>query len=122
MRCIFHVPCDCRMCFFCEHGLTSGIVHKHELENARVTVVTHKDNSTSKVKGHTPFRVDLQKGSSYCRQCLKKLRKTSEGKKLKSKEAQWQCRDSRMGCAACDEHISDKCWEEGYWAHEGMQL
>jgi hypothetical protein len=116
------LPCDRGVCFFCDHGLTSGIVHKHKLENARVTVTHHKDNSTTVTTGHTPFHVNLQKGSSYCRQCLRKIRKTTEGKKLKSKEAQFQCNDSWMGCTTCDEQICDQCWDEGYWAHEGMQL
>jgi hypothetical protein len=79
------LPCDCSVCFFCDHGLTSGIVHTHKLENARVTVPHHKDNSIAVTTGHTPFRVNLQKGSSYCRQCLRKIRKTPEGKKLKSR-------------------------------------
>jgi hypothetical protein len=53
------LPCDCGVCFFCDHGLTSGIVHKHKLENARVTVTRHKDNSTTVTTGHTRFRVNL---------------------------------------------------------------
>ncbi len=29
-----YVPCECVVCFLCEHGLISGIAHKHDVVNA----------------------------------------------------------------------------------------
>jgi hypothetical protein len=118
------LPCDCGQCFFCLNGVTSAVVHKHKLEEAKATVLVAKDRSTRKIKGHTQQRVDLQIGSSYCRQCLKIIRGTARGKEMTSSEAKKQCYTSRLGCPACEEQIcgNGKCWEKGYWPHIGMEF
>ena len=97
-------------------------MHKHQLEQARKTVLHHKDNSTTVTTGHTSYRVELLKGSQYCRQCYKVLKETDAGKGLSAKEKKKKCRASRLGCSTCDEPICEDCWDSGYWRHEGMDL
>jgi hypothetical protein len=80
------IPCDCGVCYFYENGLTSGIVHKHEKEAAKVTHVHHKDNSTTVVKGHTSFCADLQRGNQRCRQCYHVIKQTEEEKTMTSEQ------------------------------------
>lgn len=111
------VPCECKKCFFCLKGLTTGIAHR-ENRSIRTTIV-HHDGSRTVTTGCTEVRVDLELGSSYCRQCYRNAPKYNEdGVKMTAVMKRKVCNSSRLGCSSCKEHVCDACWESGYWRHQ----
>jgi hypothetical protein len=103
------IPCACRKCFFCLNGLTSGITHKKR--KSTVTTFVQHDNTRRKTVDCTDVRVDLQKGTSHCRQCYRERPGTKEQKMEKIPHP-------RLGCPSCDEVICKKCWAKGYDMHQ----
>ena len=57
-------------------------------------------------------RVNLGKGTNYCRMCYRK-----QDDALSVSQKKQYCMRSRMGCKVCQEPIDKKCWEEGYDKH-----
>jgi hypothetical protein len=116
------IPCDCNKCFFCINNLTTGIQHKKR--KVTKTVFIQHDNSRTVQKGCTTKRVNLQRGCEYCKMCYRKLgaSEDEEIKALNAKAKKKLCKDSRLGCPSCDEHICTKCWAEGYDMHIGKDI
>ena len=86
------IPCDCKKCYFYLHGYTSGIAHADK-KRAAPTVVQYKCGTTLKTKKCSTERVNLEKGSCYCRMCYMKQDKT-----LTYATKRKKCNTSRMGC------------------------
>ena len=55
------VPCNCKKCYFCINGYTSGIAHK---KRARVTV-EYKCNTRMKTEKCTDHRVNIATSGAY---------------------------------------------------------
>lgn len=108
MRQFHPLPCDCTKCFFCIRSITTGIDHKKRKDVT--TVFFHHDNKRTKTKGCTDVRVNLERGSSHCRQCYRERQGTRD-EKMKG------IPKSSLGCPSCDEPICKKCWERGYDMH-----
>ena len=109
MRQLDPLPCECDKCFFCLNSLTSGIDHKHKRKT--VTHFVQHDHTRTKTFDCTDKRVDLQIGSSYCKQCYRERTGTRKQKMEKFPT-------SHMGCPSCEEHICKSCWEKGYNMHQ----
>ena len=91
------IPCDCKQCFFCKKGLTTGISHKRKTK----TVFVESNKKRHVVTGHTDVRVKLRKRKcSYCRMCYcnQKGAVGADGKKLTTEEKKKNCNWSCMGC------------------------
>jgi len=105
-------PCECKMCFFCEKGLTNGITYRPS-KGAKVTVEC-KCGTRVTTNKCTDVRVSLWlESGSYCRMCYRKQLTTE----LLVKERRRRCRTSQMGCPICKEPICNECWKEGYDKH-----
>mmetsp|Transcript_4408 Transcript_4408/g.9774 ORF Transcript_4408/g.9774 Transcript_4408/m.9774 type:complete len:89 (+) Transcript_4408:265-531(+) len=61
------IPCDCKKCFFCIKGLSSGIEHKRKKQ--KVTI-NYKTNSVTTSK--CTDRVPLGPSGQYCKMCYRK--------------------------------------------------
>ena len=66
------IPCNCKKCYFCLNGHTSGIDHANQ---KRLPVVEYKCGTRVKTKKCSVVRVDLCKGGSYCRMCYRNTRR-----------------------------------------------
>ena len=58
-------------------------------------------------------RVDIQKGSDYCKMCYRK-----QGKVGTRTEKRKKCNKSRLGCPICKEQICEDCSKSGYNRHQ----
>ena len=100
-------PCDCEKCFFCIHGLTSGVAHAGVKRKA---VFHYQCGGRLVTKGCTEERVDSGgTGSSYCRMCYRNAPGT-----LSAKDKRKLCKTSRLGYNQCRETICEVWWEQGY--------
>ena len=105
-------PCDCEKCFFCVHGLTSGIAHAGIKRKA---VFHYQCGGRQVTDGCTDVRVNLGlSGSDYCRMCYRKLDDSLSTKEKKKAVKKF----SQMGCNQCREPICKGCWDEGYDRHQ----
>ena len=105
------VPCDCKVCFFCKHGLT-GVIRGVD-KKKRKAVLHYKIGGRKEVVGCTEVRVPLGRGSQLCRMCYRNQSDT-----LSKAEKKKMCATSTMGCNQCQEHICKKCWAQGYDRHQ----
>jgi hypothetical protein len=103
------VPCDCEKCFFCLHGLTTGIAHP---KNERVTI-EYACGSRRRTNKCSTERVLLKKkngddmvNSVYCRMCYRK----QDNDEIETEVKKSRCRKSKFGCVQCKEPICDSCW------------
>ncbi len=103
------LPCKCNKCFFCLNSLTTGLDHK--CQKSTITHFVQHDRTRTKTVDCTDKRVNLGRGTSYCRQCYRERSGTKEEKML-------NISGPAMGCPSCDEHICKKCWDEGYDMHQ----
>ena len=103
------IPCNCKTCYFCLNGHTSGIAH---VNRKRPPVVEYKCETRVKTKKCSVVRVDLGKGNSYCRMCYMNTEKTGSTAEKKKKYSR-----SRLGCVICREKICKTCWESSYDKH-----
>ena len=103
------IPCNCKKCYFCLNGHTSGIAHANR---KRPPVVGYKCGTRVRTKKCSVVRVDLGKGGSYCRMCYRNTGKTSSTAEKKRK-----CKYSRLGCAIWRETFFTECRESGYDLH-----
>jgi hypothetical protein len=103
------LPCECNKCFFCLHSLTTGLDHKRQ--KTTITHFVQHDRTRTKTVDCTDKRVNLGRGTSYCRQCYRERSGTKEEKML-------NIPGPAMGCPSCDEHIWKKCWDKGYDMHQ----
>ena len=69
MRQAAPLPCESDKCFFCLNSLTTGVDHKRKRHT--VTAFVQHDCSRTKTIDCTDKQVDLQIGSSYCKQCYR---------------------------------------------------
>ena len=116
------IPCDCKECYFCLNGHTTGISHT---KKAKVKVVSLRKGLVSWTEECTEVAVNIGRGSDFCRQCMRKNKGATDqnGKKLSYRQRQKlkSTKYSRMGCPQCDEHICQACWTEGYDKHQQMK-
>lgn len=103
------VPCDCEKCFFCLHGLTTGIAHP---KNERV-MIEYACGSRRRTNKCSSERVLLKKkngddmvNSAYCRMCYRK----QDNDEIETEVKKSRCRKSKFGCVQCKEPICDSCW------------
>ena len=101
------VPCDCRHCYFCVKGLTSGIQHR---ENYRkVKVIAMKTGNITRLDAYMEMRLPLGRGSNYYAMCYRKLAGEigGDGEKLNTGQEHNRCKHSTMGCPqpSCNEPI-----------------
>ena len=108
MRAGGFVPCDCNRCFFCINGHTSGIKHAGDKRRS----VVYKCGKRARTVKCTTARVNIGKGSKYCKMCFRK--QGDEGTAAQRKK---KCKFSRCGCPVCEEHICTSCWAVGYDLH-----
>ena len=118
MRQVEFVPCNCKKCYFCLKGFTTGIEHK---QKKRKIALHFKSGETIRSMKCVDTAVALGRGSCYCRMCYRKqLGATHDnGKKLSGKEKKKISNKSTYGCPqpSCQEHICTECWTEGYDKH-----
>ena len=67
-KCNRLVPCDCDKCYFCVNGWTNGVCHKF----AQKSTVVYSCGKRASITGCTEHRVNLDKGSDYCKMCYRK--------------------------------------------------
>jgi hypothetical protein len=98
------VPCSCKKCYFCLHGLTGGVEHKRKKQKVTVEYACGSHMRTDKC---TTNRVHLKnkKGNllqsgQYCKMCY-----TNQPKHLGKKVRKGKCHSSVMGCPQCKETI-----------------
>ena len=98
------MPCDCEKCFFCLHGLTTGIAHP---KNERVTI-EHACGSRHHTNKCSTERVLLKKkngddmvNSVYCRMCYRK----QYNDEIETEVKKSRCLKSKFGCVQCKEPI-----------------
>ena len=103
MRQAAPLPCECDKCFFCLNSLTTGVDHKRKRRT--VMAFVQHDRSRTKTIDCTDERVDLQIGSSYCKQYYRK-RPGTRAEKMN------RINTSRMGCPSCEECICKSCWDK----------
>ena len=83
------VPCSCKKCFFCKVKKTNGMEH---------TPKSRKEKKRKRdEKICTAERVDLGKGSSYCRPCYRAHRSNSN-LKVSVSEIMKKFQSCRLGC------------------------
>ena len=104
------IPCDCKKCYFCLNGHTTGIAHAGK---KRAPVVEYKCGTRARTKRCSTERVNLNKNSKYCKMCYRK-----QGDVGTVKERTKKCNASRLGCVICEEHICKDCWDSGYDRHQ----
>ena len=103
------VPYDCKKCYFCLNGHTTGIVHSRK----RAVTVVFANGVRLKTKKCVNVRVNIGKNPDYCKMCYRK-----QDPSLTYKERRKNCRSSRLGCFHCGEHVCKECWDEGYDMHK----
>jgi hypothetical protein len=81
------IPCNCKTCFFCKTGKTTGIMHRPATGPPQET------------KGCSSTREHLHDYSVKCRSCYARHRE--EHPNLSKKEIKRLCHDSSMGCRNC---------------------
>jgi hypothetical protein len=69
------------------------------------------DRTRTKIVGCTDKRVNLNIGSSHCKQCYRE-RPGTRAEKLDG------INKSKMGCPSCGERICAECWAKGYDIHQ----
>jgi hypothetical protein len=118
MRQTDFVPCDCKKCYFCLHGLTGGIEHKRKKKKVMVQYAcgTHlrTNNCTVDRCNLTTKSGKKMKDAQYCRMCYRQ----QEGSGLTTEEKKANCNKSTMGCVQCKEPICASCWARGYDRHQ----
>ena len=88
------VPCNCNKCYFCVNGhYTSGIAHTRRKRAAAVPIIEYKCNTCIRTEECLIERVNLGKGSSYCKMCYR-----LQDECLTGPEKWKECRSSRCGC------------------------
>ena len=111
MRQMDFVPCDCMDCYFCKNGHTTGIAHRRK----RDASVFFANGVRLKTKKCVNVRVNLRKGSDYCKMCYRR-----QDKELTNSQKRKLCNSSRLGCVQCGEHVCEACWDEGYDMHSKL--
>ena len=96
------VPCACETCFFCKIKKTNGMEHKPRSRKEKKR--KHDDMIC------TTERVDIGKGSSYCRLCYR-THKTNSSEKNSASVIKKKCQSFRLGCKGCKEQVCIKCWK-----------
>jgi len=100
-------PSESKKRFFCRNNETTGIFHD------KSSIIMTSPQSGKKKKKNikcTNVRVLLPSiYTSYCRQYYGILPET-----LSSSQKRRNCKNSRLGCALCQESICKQCWSEGY--------
>eukprot|EP00956_Cyclotella_meneghiniana_P016026 scaffold25077_cov48-Cyclotella_meneghiniana.AAC.2 len=109
MRQTAPLPCEFDKCFFCLNSLTTGVDHKRQKRT--VTHFVQHDRTRTKTVDCTNKRVNLQMGTSHCKQCYRE-RTGTRAEKLDG------INKSCMGCPSCEERICKECWEKGYDMHQ----
>ena len=105
------IPCNCDKCYFCITGMTTGIAHK-TTKKRKIVIESYKTGERLTTKDCVEIRVDLKKGTQYCRMCYRNQPDTmSRSEKLKNSKS------SRLGCPQCNEQVCKVCWEKGYDKH-----
>ena len=115
------IPCDCKKCYFCKNGITTGIAHP--AKKAKVEIVT-ANNVRVKTSKCINERVRLAVGSNYCRMCYRSQfgAMKPDGSKKTSDEKKRDCNRSAMGCKICKEPICKDCWSKGYDIHQKKSI
>jgi len=103
-------PCDCKKCYFCINSHTTGIAHAGKKRAAEKVV--YKCGTQAKTNKCSTVRVNLGKGSAYCKMCYRKVGDKGTAPKRKKK-----CNSSYLGCIICKETICVSCWKSGYDLH-----
>jgi hypothetical protein len=118
MRQTDFVPCDCKKCYFCLHGLTGGIEHKRKKKKVMVQYACgtrlRTNNCTVDRCNLTTKSGKKMKDAQYCRMCYRQ----QEGSGLTTEEKKANCNKSTMGCVQCKEPICASCWARGYDRHQ----
>jgi len=105
-------PCNCKKCYFCINGHTTGIAHAGK-KRAAPTMVQYKCGATMRTKKCTNHRVNIAKSGAYCKMCYR-MQDTS----LDLVDKKKKCKTSRLGCAVCKEAVCAICWKSGYDKHQ----
>jgi hypothetical protein len=90
------IPCDCKRCFFCTTGRTTGITHK-PLKRTREGALP---------RGHDKERETVALNTRRCKLCNEQPKK----KNMSSAEKRRQQHRTKLGCRACDACVCTECW------------
>ena len=117
------VPCNCGEWYFCIQGHTTGVQDRQKKQ--KVKVVHLKSGTLARAdKCSNAVYVDLNKDSSYCRQCMRGLHGAveSKGNNLNKPAKRRLCTYSSKGCpqVGCREQICNVCWEKGYNGYKDL--
>jgi hypothetical protein len=108
MRKRSYVPCDCKLCYFCKNGHTTGIAHPKQKQY----VVEYKCGKRLRKRGCSDIRVALRKDTCYCRMCYRNHPGVdANGNEMDSRAKKNACKQSKMGCPSCEEPICKSCWD-----------
>jgi len=93
------LPCDCKICFFCKTGMTSGISHtsSHPVQQQQQLQIACEGKCSN-----------IRKHVQECRVCCFITR--SENPNEHWKDAKKKCRRSRKGCSRCQIIVCDEHW------------
>jgi hypothetical protein len=93
------IPCDCKRCFFCKTGRTTGITDKPLKRTA--------ENALP--RGHSRDRETVSTNARVCQLCYAEL--GEKHKNMSSAEKKKKSRRSSLGCLKCDKCVCAYCWD-----------
>ena len=94
-----YIPCECKVCFFCKVGMTSGITHKPSKGEPKVKHVIRCSGERGKMK------------QGYCKPCYRKQHQSYSTESAGASKK--HCKYPSCGCITCKEHVCNDCWD-GY--------
>ena len=106
MRKQSYIACNCKACFFCKEGKTTGIESVPK---------KYPPSGKKQQKKRKSMECSLQReklggsSGSYCRVCYWKRRSRHRNNES-AKESKKHCNTSRLGCLVCKEQVCKDCW------------
>ena len=108
MRKDVYLPCDCKQCFFCTAGKTTGRI-AHRPLGRQVYRISEDAYTLGPRCSRGCWKISNAK--QPCRMCLSKRRETHGANEL-HKDSKKKCTKSRFGCKECKIPICEHCWEK----------
>ena len=99
------LPCDCKTCFHCKHGLTHGIDHKKKGSIRRTP--------STKAARCSMIRERVSSYSHKCSVCERRLKKeiNDQNSDLKYRDERKKLNGTYMGCVTCGVWVCEDCWD-----------
>ena len=139
---INHVPCDCGVCWFCEHGKTGSVGHFVSVHtplpveavlDSPVSPIQASEAGASKAqkrrkresmsgeeveRSHAEEREAVRGSRQICVGCRQGIQAVNKDQKKgwKDKQVRARCKSTILGCLACNKVVCEECWPS--WSHQ----